>query len=170
MLHKVISFFYPRGWWRFPTRYMAIGASLAQHHFRPGVLWRVNLDFFVLKVISLKDILPILKCPSLQYRLWDLRDSPHLVQLCQCDSASISYFCKWEGERKFLGPLWVSATDLQGAWILVTRKLLSPPCHYAPSELAPKRVCVGDLIYCLSIRAESHWTHRQNMTSRSGKQ
>lgn len=112
------------------------------------------------------------RCPQVlppQHQRWGLQKSPRLVLLGQCGSALLVISADREGK----GNVWVlreAAQALQGARISVTRKLLSPPCHSAPGELAPKRVCVGDLIYCLSIRAESHWTHRQNMTSRSGKQ
>lgn len=143
LLSKSASFFAPQSWDMLFHKAHCHRWVIRPVSFQTSSLEESEAGFAVLEVTPLNDSSPILKCPSPQYQLWGLRESPHLVQLCQCDSASISYFCKGEGERKFLGPLWVSATDLQGAWISVTRKLLSPPCHYAPSELAPKRVCVG---------------------------
>lgn len=99
---------------------------------------------------------PISKCPPLQHRRWGVAGQPAFGSAWPAWPSSISYFRRRGGERQCPGPLRGSATDLRGARISVTRKLLSPPCHSAPGELAPKRVCVGDLIYCLSIRAESH--------------
>ena len=127
-LPRVASSYNPWSQDTLSTRHIAVVRSAAQHCFRPAVLRTVN-PMSCPESDSLKWHLAYFKVSFIVVSTWGLRGRRLLAQLGQCDSASISYFCKWEGERKCLGPLWVSAANLQGAWISVTRKLLSPPCH-----------------------------------------